>query len=175
MKPIPTKGHFQVLDSIPDMLAGMPGFKIHRAQEGDFPKIRQLIRESGINPTGLDWRRFLVAVDPQGEMIACGQVKPHRDGSDELASIAVVPSWRKRGVATAIIEHLLESQTGLIYLTCRRSLELFYARFGFVVSGKESLPPYFRRISWLSNAMERLHIISEGIIVMQRDANGGVK
>jgi len=154
------------------MLAGVQGFEIRRAQEGDFPKIRRLIRESGINPTGLDWRRFLVAVDPQGEMIACGQVKPHRDGSRELASIAVVPSWRNRRVATAIIERLLEGCTGVIYLTCRRRLEKFYARFGFVDSLKGSLPLYFRLVSVVSDALVRLHIISEGIIVMHRDPVG---
>ncbi len=59
---------------------------------------------------GLDWRRFLVAVTPQGEMVGCGQIKPQGD-LRMLASIAVLPAWRGRGVARRIIERLLaESQ-----------------------------------------------------------------
>ena len=35
------------------------------ATAADFPAIRALIRRVRINPYGLDWRRFLVAVDTE--------------------------------------------------------------------------------------------------------------
>src|SRR3989304_5329525 len=63
----------------------------------DAGAIRSLIFRVGINPRGLDWRRFQVAVDPGGRLVGCGQVKPHADGSRELASIAVPPKGRIDG------------------------------------------------------------------------------
>ena len=50
------------------------------ASEEDFPAIRALIRIVGINPTGLDWHRFVVAVTPDDEMIGCGQVNQDAAG-----------------------------------------------------------------------------------------------
>jgi N-acetylglutamate synthase-like GNAT family acetyltransferase len=82
-------------------------FSLRPATEADFPAIRELIHVANINPTGLDWRRFVLAVTPDGAIIGCGQVKPHHDGSQELASIAVLPERRRQGIAKAIITLLL--------------------------------------------------------------------
>jgi N-acetylglutamate synthase-like GNAT family acetyltransferase len=98
-----------------------------------------------INPSGLDWRRFIVAVDPSGALIGCGQVKPHGDGTRELASIAVVPPWRGRGVARAIVEHFQAAAGPPLWLTCASRLIPLYHRFGFVEAVAD-LPPYFRRL-----------------------------
>jgi N-acetylglutamate synthase-like GNAT family acetyltransferase len=138
------------------------------ATAADFPAIRALIRAVRINPLGLDWRHFIVAVSPEGEMTGCGQVKTHGDGSRELASIAVVPEWRGKGVASAIIERLLAEHPGQIYLTCRSGLGSFYERFGFRVILPDEMPPYFRRISRLVRAMGTLNLIGEDLLVMER-------
>jgi len=66
-----------------------------------------LINRVGINPLGLDWKRFIVAETHYGGFIGCGQLKPPKDSSLELASIAVDASYRGQGVARAMIEHLL--------------------------------------------------------------------
>ena len=60
-------------------------FDIHPATAQHAAAIQSLVRSSGINPTGLAWQRFLVALDAAGELIGCVQIKPHRDGSRELA------------------------------------------------------------------------------------------
>jgi len=144
-------------------------FALRPATSADFPAIRGLIRLVQINPIDLDWQRFVIAVTPEGEMIGCGQVKPHGDGSRELASIAVTPPWRKRGVARAIIEHLTASEPGTLYLTCRASLGPFYTRFGFKAIEQPEMPPYFRRISRLMKALGVLHVVGEGLLVMKHD------
>jgi N-acetylglutamate synthase-like GNAT family acetyltransferase len=82
----------------------MTTWTLRRARQPDAPAIRRLIRQVGINPLGLDWRRFLIAVDAGGQLVGCGQVKPHADGSLELASIAVQPAWR--GFARAALQPL---------------------------------------------------------------------
>jgi len=143
-------------------------FYLRPAKSSDFPKIRALIRAVHINPLGLNWEHFMLAVNPQDEMIGCGQVKKHRDGSRELASIAVVPAWRGKGVARAIIEKLLETHPGDLYLTCRASLQPFYERFDFEVIETPQMPRYFRRISRLASALGVLRIVDQKLLVMER-------
>jgi N-acetylglutamate synthase-like GNAT family acetyltransferase len=130
-----------------------------------------LIHSVGINPTGLDWRRFLVAVSQDGMIIACGQVKPHRDGSRELASIAVFPEWRGQGAARAIIERLLAEHPDPLYLTCRASLGPLYERFGFVVADETHLPTYFRRLGFIARLIKRLGVMDERLLIMERSVS----
>ena len=146
-----------------------PMFTIRQARENDFPLIRDLIHQVQINPMSLDWRRFVVAVNSDDALIGCGQIKSHGDGSDELASIAVVPAWRNRGVATAIIHNLLQNHSGRLYLTCRANLGSFYEKFGFRSLSEEEMPPYFRRISRLFNVMTKVSRQSDALLVMVRD------
>lgn len=152
----------------------MDDVKLREAVEADFPAIRALIRQSGINPLGLDWRRFLVAESPAGEVIGCGQLKPHSDpsplgtgGSLELASLAVTPAWRGRGVARLIIRALMEKAPRPLYLTCRAPLGAFYEKFGFRVLQPDEMPPYFRRLSRLARIVGKL--INETMLVMKVD------
>ncbi len=143
-------------------------FTLRAATSDDAAAIRGLIRQVRINPMGLDWRRFVLAVSPEGEMIGCGQVKPHGDGSRELASIAVIPAQRGQGVARAIIQHLLAANPGTLYLTCRASLSPLYTKFGFRVIQEAEMPPYFRRISRLARLMTRW--VGDGLAVMRCEA-----
>ena len=122
-------------------------FVIRPATRQDFSEIRALIHAVSINPTGLDWRRFLVAVTPDNALLGFGQIKPHFDGSRELASIAVQENARGRGVARAIIQKLLVRETTRpLYLMCRARLEPLYIKFGFHAIGLEDMPVYFQRI-----------------------------
>ena len=101
----------------------------------------------------LDWERFLLASTPDGELVACGQIKPHSEGTIELASIAVHPEWRGRGLAREVVTRLLVGATRPVYLTCRSDLEPFYIKFGFRSLASTELTPYFRRIQKLANLM----------------------
>ncbi len=143
-------------------------FALRRAEAGDAPAIRALVREGRINPFGLDWRRFVVAVTPSGEVIGCGQVKAHRDGSRELASIAVRRAYRGRGVARAIIERLLAENPPPLYLMCRASLGPFYEPFGFQAVAFEEMPPHFRRVVRLARWLRGLRGSGEALLVMRR-------
>jgi N-acetylglutamate synthase-like GNAT family acetyltransferase len=145
-------------------------YTLRSATEEDFAEIRKLIYAVKINPVGLDWRRFILAVDRQDRVIGCGQIKLHRDGSRELASIAVRENARRQGVARRIIEHLIASlPTGPLYLTCRQELGPFYERFGFVALKSNDMSPTFRRISRITIFLRKLHLISQEILVMRLD------
>lgn len=138
-----------------------PTITYRPAQANDEPAIKALIRAVNINPIGLKWPRFLVAIDENGTLIGCGQIKPHRDGSRELASLAVQKTWRRQGIARAIIQQLLANESQPVWLTCMNRLVPFYEQFGFVeVIGGDgrSIPLYFRLaraffkpIQWISH------------------------
>jgi N-acetylglutamate synthase-like GNAT family acetyltransferase len=122
-------------------------YLIRKADEKDFSAIRRLIHEVQINPIGLDWRHFLVAVTPENNLLGCGQIKPHFDGSLELASIAVQERARGNGVARAVIQEMLVRETMRpLYLMCRTRLEPLYKKFGFQPIIMSDMPPYFKRI-----------------------------
>ncbi len=126
----------------------MADFSLRPAAKADFPAIRRLIHEVNINPTGLDWRRFLLAVSAENELLGCGQIKPHGDGSIELASIAVRKEARGQGIARAVIEELLTREaTRPVYLMCRARLEPLYEKFGFRTIAFDEMPRYFKSIS----------------------------
>lgn len=109
-------------------------------------KIRGLIHRVGINPMDLNWKHFIVAETDEGAFIGCAQLKPHKDGSLELASLAVEDAFRGQGVAQALIEQLMAQAPRPLYLMCRPELGVFYERFGFKVISTEDMPPYFRRM-----------------------------
>jgi N-acetylglutamate synthase-like GNAT family acetyltransferase len=146
-----------------------PEYILRPATAGDARMIRQIISLVRINPTSLNWHRFVLAVDRDGKIIGCGQVKPHSDGSLELASIAVLPDWRGRGIARSIIEHLLQEYPGRLYLTCRSQLGPIYQKFGFKVLHVVDMPPYFRRLSRLVALFNKLFHQSDHLLVMRRN------
>jgi N-acetylglutamate synthase-like GNAT family acetyltransferase len=150
---------------------------IRPAQAEDQKAIERIIHDAGINPMSLDWHRFVIAEEdadpkgfakPFGSIIGIGQIKPHGDGSRELASIAVIPSRRGQGIGSEIIRALLAQEQGTLYLTCREQLEAYYTRFGFRRVPRDEMTPYFRRIVRVVNIFSPL-MRGVRIIVMKRD------
>jgi N-acetylglutamate synthase-like GNAT family acetyltransferase len=144
-------------------------YSLRPATAADAQTIRQIIALVHINPMGLNWQHFILAVDAKGSVIGCGQVKIHADGSRELASIAVLPAWRGRGVARAIIEQLLELHQGRLYLTCRAVLGPMYEKFGFQALQRDEMTPYFKRLNRLASFFRKLFRQSDQLLVMRRD------
>ena len=145
----------------------MATFSIRPATRTDQATIRRMIREAGINPMSLHWQHFLVA-EQGGETIGIGQVKPHRDGSRELASMAVAPALQGQGVGSAIIrERLARHGQGVLHLTCLTGRQGYYERFGFRRLGRAEYPPYFRRLVPVFNSIGRL--FGQQIVVMRRE------
>ncbi len=141
---------------------------LRAATRAEQSSIRQLIFEAKINPFGLKWHNFIVAINPEGKVIGCGQIKFHWDGSRELASIAVKEAWRRRGIASAIIHALINKHPAPIYLICRASLEAFYQSFGFQRQGPGEMSVYFRRLYQVSKWLHALGILKENLLIMQR-------
>ena len=145
----------------------MPEFNIRRASAVDRRAIRELIRKARINRLGLHWSRFTLAVNHVGEIIGCGQLKRHRDGSVELASLAVSKRWRRMGVGRAIIESLIDSHKGRLWLTCQSKLIPLYERFGFEsADGELHTSRHYRRIYRFLSLIHRYIFRKDFIAIM---------
>jgi N-acetylglutamate synthase-like GNAT family acetyltransferase len=140
---------------------------IRPAREAESTQIKDLIDSVGINPLGLDWKRFVVAVNDHDEMIGCGQLKPHAKDILELASLAVYPEHRGKGIARALIEYLLKNSPRPLYLMCESALGPFYEKFGFHGILYEEMPSYFQRISRLAGLVTTLARRGERLLVMK--------
>jgi len=140
---------------------------VRPARELEAGQIKDLIHLVGINPMGLDWERFVVAVNDRDEMIGCGQLKPHGQDVLELASIAVYPEHQGKGVARAIIEYLLKDSPRPLYLMCESSNGPLYEKFGFRAISNAEMPRYFQRISKLAGLVSTLSRREEYLLIMK--------
>ena len=139
---------------------------IRPAIAADQPAISGLIREANLNRMSIKWPNFVLA-EEDGAIVGLGQVKPHGDGSRELASIAVVPAQQGKGIGSAIIKTLLARELGLVlHLACRREMGGYYERFGFRRLTNAEYPPYFKRLIPVANVVARM--FGTQIIVMRR-------
>ena len=75
----------------------------------------------------------------------------YAEGTDfHLASLAVEPAWRRRGLATRLLESILEKAWHLGCTACRLEVRLsnraarsLYGKFGFEVAGE--IPRFYTR------------------------------
>ncbi len=137
----------------------------------DQPAISALVRAAHLNPIRIGWRNFLVAEDT-GRVVGIGQVRPHSDGSRELASLTVAPDCQAAGIGTRLTRALLKRETPPIYLFCQETMGSYYIRFGFQTIGREDLPPVLARMHRLANLIaavsSRLTSHHTRIIAMRR-------
>ncbi len=129
----------------------IPALSLRRATASDAATIKQMVRGARLNPFRLDWQRFWLAVDAEGQIIGCIQVKPHGEGVNELASLVTQPGWRGQGVGRRLVEHLQQEAGPPLWLMCESGLTPFYERFGFVeVWQTGEMPAHFRFMRRLS-------------------------
>ncbi len=145
----------------------MTRYEIRPALESESAQIKDLIHLVGINPTGLDWKRFIVAVNDGGEVIGCGQVKPHGADIEEMASIAVPPAYRGQGIARKIIEELLSKTSRPVYLMCMGYNGPMYEKFEFKSIPYEQMPRYFQRIQKVFDIADVFRRTGEELLVMK--------
>ncbi|WP_414574532.1 GNAT family N-acetyltransferase [Anabaena sp. CCY 9402-a] len=132
-----------------------PGCTLRRATSRDMRSLRWLVFSAILDPTQLRWQQFWV-IESQGDVIACGQLRNFAQ-TQELGSLVVTPTWRGRGLATLLIQHLINQATQPLYLECLgERLAKFYSRFGFVQINFENLPKSLQRKFNLSQLAKKL-------------------
>lgn len=130
-------------------------FRIRPATESDRPAILGLMRAGDFNRINLKPACFLVAEDT-GRIIGIGQIKRHRDGTPELASLVVAADRRGQGIGSAIVRALVARHRGDLYLFCLAALEGYYERLGFRRVERRNLPASLAHIHRLGNWVGRL-------------------
>ena len=144
----------------------MVDIRIRKALRTDANGIKRLIDLVGINPTSLDWMRFLVAVTEDERLVGCGQVKPHGEDILELASIAVSPEFRGQGIGRRVVERLLIENPRPLYLICMSHNGPFYEKFGFQILSSRQMPRYYQRIYGLFKTADIFLKSGEQLLVM---------
>jgi N-acetylglutamate synthase-like GNAT family acetyltransferase len=148
-------------------------FALRPAEVSEQILILRMVVGAGLNPLHLNWENFILAESEEGKVLGCGQIKKHNDGSRELASVYVIPEERSKGIASSIIGRLLADQSSPIWLTCRRELTDFYARFGFQeVHTTEVMPAYFRWVKRLTDLLLTRRRRNNPLAIMCRDYDG---
>ncbi len=117
---------------------------IRAATEADARAIHDLVHDAQLNPRDLDWRRFLVAAE-DGTVVACAQVRVHGSGTRELASVAVLPDRRQRGIGRGLVEAAIAREpVRPLYLYCESRTVAFWERFAFSTIEGEAIPKDMR-------------------------------
>lgn len=152
---------------------------IRPATSDDQRMIIKLIYQELLNPIGLAWKNFLVAErndGPQLQVVGIGQLRPHKDGSIELASMVVVEKMRGEGVGSALVKTLIaRSATDYadrpLCLMCHEKKVGYYERFGFRQVGDEqaipqSLRGFYDVSMGIAGFLKRFSIKSPSLAIM---------
>ena len=117
---------------------------VRRATAEDQSVISRLVRAARLNPAGLSWQGFVVA-EQDGRLVGTAQLRRHPDGALELASLVVEPPARGAGVATSMVDALLQPESSAVYTIIDRRFAGHFARWGFVPVAPVALPRSVRR------------------------------
>ena len=143
---------------------------IRPATDADRSAILGLMRPRDYNRVNLRPACFLVA-EEDGVVMGIGQIKRHRDGTPELASLVVAAERRGQGIGRALVHALVARHHGPLYLFCLASLESFYATLGFQSVARCQLPLTLAFIHGLGNTVGRIPMLWGGahlqVIAMQ--------
>lgn len=129
--------------------------------------VRRVLRE-GLDPTKLDWRKFVMAESPDGAVLGFAQMKDWGDGVREFGSLVVEPEVRGQGIGGALLEHLLAAYPRPVYLFCGGHNVSYYLRFGFRRLKRESEIPGPLQRKWrVAGFFSRLFKANVALMVIE--------
>jgi len=115
------------------------------------------MRPGDYNRINLQPTCFLVA-EVAGQIVGIGQIKRHRDGTPELASLVVAEPYRRQGIGGQLVQALVARHRHAhpaepLYLFCLVELQSYYAHFGFQPVNRSTLPWPLWLMHWLGNSV----------------------
>lgn len=144
---------------------------IRPATAADAEIIKATIKRAGLDRTGLDWRRFKLAVTSQGEVLGMCQVRRYWD-TRELGSLWVRPDYRQRGLGGVLIWACLTGEEPPVHLECVAARQSYYEQHGFRRIPVLQAPRGLRLKSAIGGALARV-FVRQRIIVMRWDGAPG--
>jgi N-acetylglutamate synthase-like GNAT family acetyltransferase len=137
-------------------------WQVEAAHSDDVEQIRDLVDSVGGDLDRLQPEQFRVARNSEHRVIGCVRLKPY-PGFYELASLAISNQWRASGVGRELVNTLLKSHQGPVFLICEDQVIEFFRRFGFGLIPPSEIPP------GLESKIARYRSESGHINVMRRD------
>lgn len=107
------------------------GVSLRPARRDERWLIRRRILREGLDPTKLDWRKFVMAQGEDGAILGFAQMKDWGEGVREFGSLVVEPESRGQGIGAGILAHFLDAFPRPVYLFCGGHNVSYYLRFGF--------------------------------------------
>jgi N-acetylglutamate synthase-like GNAT family acetyltransferase len=115
-----------------------------KSNEDDLAQISDLLNALDLSTADMASDVFLAAAI-KNVIVGCARIIEMIDGNVELASVAVVEEYRKRGIGSKIIQTLLgQEKRRPVYLMCRRKNQKFYEEQGFKEIKDDLLPAVYR-------------------------------
>jgi N-acetylglutamate synthase-like GNAT family acetyltransferase len=109
-----------------------PTLVIRPATAAEADPVRRLVRaQPRMNPTGLDWRNFVVAVRPDRRVVGCVQLRPAGKGAVELGSLVVDAAERGKGLAARLVTAVLTRTEARVLVVTAAGRAHHYAPWGF--------------------------------------------
>lgn len=152
-------------------MTGVDDIFIRPATEADAEIIKQSIKRAGLDRTSLDWRRFKLAVTPQGEVLGMCQVRRYWD-TRELGSLWVRDDQRGRGLGGRLIRACLAEESPPVHLECVEARQPYYEQQGFRRIPVMQAPRGLRLKSGIGGVLARVFFRLR-IIVMRWDGADG--
>jgi amino-acid N-acetyltransferase len=121
-------------------------FTLRRATRADQGAIRRMIFGAMLDPTSLDWRNFVLAIDDTTQtsrVIGCAQIKRYAD-CNEFGSLVVLRAYREHGIGGQLLRALCDAEPGPLYLVCLDKMQTYYERFGFARVALDESPRTLR-------------------------------
>jgi len=111
-----------------------------KASLEDEEQVRSLLSNVKGDASSFDLNRFVVARKGK-KVVGCVRTKKLAGDCLELASLAVLSKYRKKGIGGNLIKKILEKEEKRpIYLITSSEMVSFYKRFGFKVIDSDLLP-----------------------------------
>lgn len=115
---------------------------VRPARMEDLAAVEALVAQAQGDQEDMHLVQFLVA-QVDGQVVGCGRIKPYAHVR-ELASIAVAPRYRGRGIGAAVVQALMARAAPPLYLMCIDQNVPFFARLGFRELPLSDLPSDLR-------------------------------
>jgi amino-acid N-acetyltransferase len=133
--------------------------------------ITRLVHSERLNPHGLAWQNFVVAISGTA-LIGAVQMRRHPEGSRELGSLVVSREHRGHGIAGRLISALLARHSGPVHVITRSANAVHYRAWGFARIDPRDAPRTVRRHRLIGQMISVMSLITgrrpRRLVVLQR-------
>lgn len=118
--------------------------KYRKANLEDTPLILDILNSASGDIEDIKAEQFLIAED-KNKIVGCVRIK-NINNFLMLASLAVLPDYRKKGIGSALVTRVIGGNAKRpVYLFCNVKNKSFYEKFGFKTVKNGDIPENLRK------------------------------